>query len=134
LNPKRLNIKAVSDAVVKIRRSKLPDPAEIGNAGSFFKNPEVALTVFEQLKTQYPDLPSYETDPHTRKIPAAWLIEQCGWKGKRVGNVGVHTRQALVLVNHGNARGEELRQLSEKIKASVQQQFGISLQVEVNIL
>lgn len=133
-NVKTPTLKTVSEAIIKIRRSKLPDPAEIGNAGSFFKNPEVSLSVFERLKAQYPDLPSYEIDAQTRKIPAAWLIEQCGWKGKRTGNTGVHTRQALVLVNYGNARGEEIRQLSEKIKASVQEQFGVQLQTEVNII
>ena len=127
----------VSRAVVHIRRSKLPDPAEIGNAGSFFKNPEISQARFDHLKSQYPDLPGYPV-PGGVKVPAGWLIERAGWKGLRrgpgEGTHGVHARQALVLVNHGGATGGEVRQLAEEIISSVRQQFGIDLHPEVNIL
>ena len=127
----------VSAAVVSIRRSKLPDPAEIGNAGSFFKNPELSQHKYDDLKSRYPDLPGYPV-PGGVKVPAAWLIEQAGWKGLRrgpgAGTHGVHDRQALVLVHHGGASGGELRALAEEIIASVRQQFGVELHPEVNIL
>lgn len=127
----------VSRAVVHIRRSKLPDPAEIGNAGSFFKNPEISQARFDHLKSQYPNLPGYPV-PGGVKVPAGWLIEQAGWKGLRrgpgAGTHGVHARQALVLVNHGGATGSEVRQLAEEIISSVRQQFAIELHPEVNIL
>ena len=127
----------VSRAVVHIRRSKLPDPAEIGNAGSFFKNPEISQARFDHLKSQYPNLPGYPV-PGGVKVPAGWLIEQAGWKGLRrgpgAGTHGVHDRQALVLVHHGGATGSELRQLAEDIIASVRQKFGVDLHPEVNIL
>ena len=127
----------VSRAVVHIRRSKLPDPAEIGNAGSFFKNPEISQARFDHLKSEYPELPGYPV-PGGVKVPAGWLIERAGWKGLRrgpgAGTHGVHARQALVLVNHGGATGSEIRQLAEEIISSVRQQFGIELHPEVNIL
>ena len=127
----------VSRAVVHIRRSKLPDPAEIGNAGSFFKNPEISQAAFDRLRSQYPDLPGYPV-PGGVKVPAGWLIERAGWKGLRrgpgAGTHGVHDRQALVLVNHGGATGRELRALAEEIIATVRQQFAIELHPEVNIL
>ena len=127
----------VSRAVVHIRRSKLPDPAQIGNAGSFFKNPELSPAAFDRLKSQYPDLPGYPV-PGGVKVPAGWLIEQAGWKGQRrgpgPGTHGVHDRQALVLVNHGGATGSELYALAEEIIASVRQKFAIELHPEVNIL
>ena len=127
----------VSRAVVHIRRSKLPDPAQIGNAGSFFKNPEISQAKFDHLKSEYPDLPGYPV-PGGMKVPAGWLIEKAGWKGMRrgpgAGTHGVHDRQALVLVNHGGATGSEVRQLAEEIIASVRQQFGLELHPEVNIL
>ena len=125
-------IQSVSEAVCKIRRSKLPNPAEIGNAGSFFKNPEISLQQFEELKNVHPGIPSYPTDKGM-KVPAGWLIEQCGWKGKTLGNYGVHKYQALVLVNYGNAKGEDIFLLSESIKKSVHDSFGIPLETEVNI-
>ena len=127
----------VSRAVVHIRRSKLPDPAQIGNAGSFFKNPEVSERKFEALKSQHPDLPGYPV-PGAVKVPAGWLIEQAGFKGLRrgagAGTHGVHDRQALVLVHHGGATGGEIAALARDIIIAVSQQFGIELHPEVNIL
>ncbi|MDF7811922.1 UDP-N-acetylmuramate dehydrogenase [Hymenobacter sp. YC55] len=123
----------VSEAVVHIRRSKLPDPAEIGNAGSFFKNPEISQHKYDELKAHYPDLPGYPV-PGGMKVPAAWLIEQCGWKGLRRGPHGVHDRQALVLVNHGGAQGQDIRDLAFEIIASVREKFGVELHPEVNIM
>lgn len=134
LGIKELTVKAVSDAVCNIRRSKLPDPADIGNAGSFFKNPEIPELQFEDLKKDYPDIPCYKTSPGMVKIPAGWLNEQCGWKGKVVGNTGVHKNQALVLVNYGKAKGNEIKQLSFDIVRSVKEKFGIELETEVNII
>ncbi|MBC8085382.1 MAG: UDP-N-acetylmuramate dehydrogenase, partial [Hymenobacter sp.] len=123
----------ISEAVVRIRRSKLPDPAEIGNAGSFFKNPELSPQKYDALKTRFPDLPGYPV-PGGVKIPAAWLIEQCGWKGLRRGPHGVHDQQALVLVNHGGAQGQDIRDLAYEIIASVRAKFGVELHPEVNII
>ncbi|WP_400190573.1 UDP-N-acetylmuramate dehydrogenase [Hymenobacter sp. B81] len=126
----------VSQAVISIRRSKLPDPQQIGNAGSFFKNPEVSQQKFDELKARFPELPGYPV-PGGVKVPAGWLIEQCGWKGHRAGETGhygVHAQQALVLVNHGGATGAEVRELAERIIASVRERFGIELHPEVNIL
>jgi UDP-N-acetylmuramate dehydrogenase len=134
MNVKELSVKAISDAVCFIRRSKLPDPAEIGNAGSFFKNPEIPQEKFNELKSVYPDIPSFKTSPGYVKVPAGWLNEKCGWKGKIVGNTGVHKNQALVLVNYGNAEGEEIKKLSEEIQSSVLERFGIRLETEVNII
>ncbi|MBC6698577.1 UDP-N-acetylmuramate dehydrogenase [Hymenobacter sp. BT190] len=123
----------VSEAVSSIRRSKLPDPTQIGNAGSFFKNPEISQARFDDLKRQYEGLPGYPV-PGGVKVPAAWLIEQCGWKGLRRGGHGVHDRQALVLVNHGGAQGQDIRDLAYEIIASVREKFGIELHPEVNIM
>jgi UDP-N-acetylmuramate dehydrogenase len=131
---KDLNIKAISEAVIHIRKSKLPDPAEIGNSGSFFKNPEIPKTQYDTLKEKFENIPSYPINESTVKIPAGWLIEQAGWKGFRDGRIGVHARQALVLVNYGGGTGEQIRALSEKIQASVQEKFGISLSAEVNFV
>lgn len=124
----------VSQAVCQIRRSKLPDPEEIGNCGSFFKNPETDLAVLLKIRQSHPDVPSYPLTDNRVKIPAGWLIEQCGWKGKKVGNTGSYNRQALVLVNYGGATGEEVKNLSDQIILSVQQKFGITLEREVNIV
>ena len=129
-----LSVKAVSEAVCSIRKSKLPDPAIIGNAGSFFKNPEILQEQYDRLKSIYPDLPSFQTSPGMVKVPAGWLNEQCGWKGKTIGNTGVHKHQALVLVNYGNAKGEEIKKLSQEIQQSVKEKFGIELETEVNII
>ncbi len=124
----------VSRAVIQIRQSKLPDPAEIGNAGSFFKNPEVPEEFFLDLKERFPAMPGYHTTTGAVKIPAGWLIESNGWKGYREGNVGVHDRQALVLVNYGGATGEEVRNLASGIQESVEQKYGIKLHPEVNYI
>lgn len=131
---KDLSIKAISDAVCNIRKSKLPNPAEIGNAGSFFKNPAVDKTTFEKLKNHFKDIPNYPQADGSIKIAAGWLIEQCGWKGFRKGDYGVHKLQALVLVNYGNAKGEDIYRLSEDILQSVKNKFGITLEREVNII
>lgn len=124
----------VSNAVIAIRTSKLPDPAKLGNAGSFFKNPEISTDFFEKLRAENPAMPFYPQPNNLVKIPAGWLIEQCGWKGKRVGNTGSHARQALVLVNYGGATGEEIWQLAQSIRSSVFEKFGIELTPEVNVI
>lgn len=127
-------IKDVSNAVISIRSKKLPDPKKIGNSGSFFKNPVISKKTFEKFLKDYPNAPFYDLGNKEYKIPAGWLIEQCGLKGKRLGDAGVHDRQALVLVNHGNATGEEILRLSEKIQEAVKAKFGILLSAEVNII
>jgi UDP-N-acetylmuramate dehydrogenase len=134
MNVQELSIRAVSEAVCKIRRSKLPDPAELGNAGSFFKNPEIPKSQYEELVRTYPSIPGYPTGADSVKVPAGWLIEQCGWKGKQVGRAGVHKHQALVLVNYDNARGEEIKALSEQVQHSVFEKFGIHIHAEVNFV
>jgi UDP-N-acetylmuramate dehydrogenase len=127
------SIRSISDAVIQIRQSKLPDPKEIGNAGSFFKNPTIPNTQFDALKASYPSIPGYPSAEGV-KVAAGWLIEQTGWKGKRIGEVGVHAKQALVLVNYGGGTGEEIKKLSEQIQASVYDKFGVQLQAEVNFI
>ncbi|GAA4457437.1 UDP-N-acetylmuramate dehydrogenase [Rurimicrobium arvi] len=123
----------VAEAVMRIRRSKLPDPAQIGNAGSFFKNPTIPLAQYETLRETYPDMPSYRVDDSRVKVPAAWLIESCGWKGFREADAGVHQRQSLVLVNYGEANGEQLWALSERIVDSVWEKFQIRPEREVQV-
>jgi UDP-N-acetylmuramate dehydrogenase len=130
-------IQAIAQAVIHIRSTKLPDPAQIGNAGSFFKNPTIPNTQFAALQKEFPGIVGYPNAglyPASTKLAAAWLIEQCGWKGYRRGDAGCHARQALVLVNYGNATGKEIYDLSEEILRSVQQKFGVTLEREVNIL
>ncbi|MFD2932358.1 UDP-N-acetylmuramate dehydrogenase [Spirosoma flavum] len=131
---KDLSIKAISESVIRIRRTKLPDPNQIGNAGSFFKNPEIPKAQFDALKAQYPALPGYPMSDDVVKIPAGWLIEQAGWKGYRSGDAGVHTKQALVLVNYGNATGDEILLLAKKVQESVFSQFGVTISPEVNVI
>ena len=126
-------IKDISKAVIHIRSSKLPDPAKIGNCGSFFKNPELPSSVLENIRQTHPTAPGYTLPNDRVKIPAGWLIEQCGWKGKRVGNTGCYEKQALVLVNHGGANGQEVKQLSQDIIKSVKERFNVELEPEVNI-
>lgn len=123
----------VSQAVISIRESKLPNPKEIGNSGSFFKNPIVKRTDFEHIQKQFPKMPFYEVDAEHVKIPAGWLIDTCGLKGYRRGDAGVHQKQALVLVNYGNANGSEILELAHFVKDMVHKTFGISLEFEVNI-
>lgn len=129
-----LSIAAISAAVINIRSSKLPDPAVTGNAGSFFKNPEVSKSFFEKLKNEYPHAVGYAVKNGHVKLAAGWLIEQCGWKGYRKGDAGCHSKQALVLVNYGNAKGEDILLLSEEIINSVKQKFAVELEKEVNIV
>ena len=125
--------KDISSAVSAIRKSKLPDPAIIGNAGSFFKNVFVTQEKLDELLKVYPEM-SYFNEEGIIKVPAGWLIEQCGWKGKRIGNVGVHNKQALVIVNHGGATGKEITNLAEQIITSVADKFGLKLVPEVNLI
>jgi UDP-N-acetylmuramate dehydrogenase len=131
---KELSIQAISKAVCNIRSSKLPDPAKIGNAGSFFKNPEITKTKYTHLKQQFPELVSYDLPNGNVKLAAGWLIEQCGWKGKTFGDAGVHKLQALVLVNYNNATGNEIYELSQRIMDSVKEKFDVNLEREVNII
>lgn len=131
---KELSLRAISQAVINIRSSKLPNPAEIGNAGSFFKNPEVTAVQYEQIRSAYPDVVAYPLANGHYKLAAGWLIEQCGWKGYRRGDAGVHAQQALVLVNYGKATGQEIYTLSQEILESVQQKFGVVLEREVNVI
>lgn len=126
-------IKEVSDAVIEIRQSKLPDPKEIGNSGSFFKNPTINQAAFTALRKQFPEVPYYPVASDVIKVPAGWLIEQAGFKGKRFGDAGVHDKQALVLVNHGNATGEEIWALAMKIQKAVKEMFGLEIVPEVNV-
>jgi UDP-N-acetylmuramate dehydrogenase len=128
-----LSIQHIAQAVMRIRNSKLPNPTVLGNAGSFFKNPEIEAVQFDTLKNYFPNISGYKTDGGKIKIAAGWLIEQAGWKGFRQGDAGCHDKQALVLVNHGNATGTEIFELSEKIISSVHEKFGIFLHREVNI-
>ena len=130
----KITVKNVSDVICKIRQSKLPDPRQIGNAGSFFKNPEISEETFLSLKKEFSGIIGFPLGNRKVKLAAGWLIEQCGWKGKRVGNTGSHSKQALVLVNYGNVKGSEVLQLAQKIKESVKNKFGIELEEEINIV
>lgn len=133
-NIKNPDIKEVSNAIISIRQSKLPDPKKIGNSGSFFKNPIVSLNLLELIKKKYPNVVNYEINENEFKIAAGWLIERAGWKGKKFNNYGVHEKQALVLVNYGLANGMEIFELSEKIILDIKDKFGITLEREVNII
>lgn len=127
-------IEDVSKAVIKIRQSKLPDPKEIGNAGSFFKNPTIDKIDYETLQTKFTSIPGHKLPNQQVKVPAGWLIEQCGWKGKTIGDIGIHKSQALVLVNYGNGSGNEIKKLALQIQQSVIDKFGIKLTPEVNFV
>lgn len=131
INP---SIKDISTAVADIRRSKLPDPAKVGNAGSFFKNPVVSEDLFQKIKSEYPDIASFQSESGKIKISAGWLIEKSGWKGKRVGDVGTSPDHALVICNYSNATGLEILEFAMRIKEELSNKFGISLEEEVNIL
>jgi len=124
----------VSSAVIAVRQRKLPDPNILGNAGSFFKNPIISRELFQTIQHNYEHIPHFSLNEHEVKIPAGWLIEQTGWKGKKIGNCGVHDKQALVLVNYSNAKGREIVNLSQQIIKTVNQKFGVLLQTEVNII
>ena len=129
-----VNLKNIREVIIKIRESKLPDHKELGNAGSFFKNPVVAKAEADALKDKHEDIPVYEVNEIESKLAAGWLIEQCGWKGKQIGDAGVHKNQALVIVNHGNAKGSEILQLANEIRKSVLYKFGVKLEMEVNAI
>jgi UDP-N-acetylmuramate dehydrogenase len=129
-----LSLKNISRAVIHIRSSKLPDPEEIGNAGSFFKNPIISDQQFAELKNEYPSISAFLLEDGKVKLAAGWLIEQCGWKGYRKGDAGCYPKQALVLVNYGNASGNEVLELSEEIIDSVKKKFGVELEREVNLI
>ena len=129
-----LSLKAVSQAVINIRESKLPNPQEIGNSGSFFKNPVITTKQFKELQKEFPNIVGYTVSKDETKVAAGWLIDQAGWKGYRKGDAGIHKNQALVLVNYGNAKGEELVALSREVQQSVLNKFGIQLEPEVNII
>lgn len=128
------DIRDVSRAVINIRRSKLPDPAEFGNAGSFFKNPEIDESLYEELQKKFPGIVAYKTVNNKMKLAAGWLIEQCGWKGKIEGRVGMHHKQALVLVNYGGANGKELLAHARRVQESVNEKFGVLMEMEVNLI
>ena len=133
LKKENYSLKDISEIIAHIRNEKLPNPSSIGNAGSFFKNPEIDKDLFLELKKEHPEIPAFTTPFDKVKIPAGWLIEKCGWKGKRINNAGVHEKQALVLVNYGNATGSDILSLAYEIKISVIKTFGIELTDEVNI-
>jgi len=124
----------ISKAVIAIRRSKLPDPKKIGNSGSFFKNPVISAAHFLKLQTLHPEIPHYKLSEEQVKVPAGWLVEKCGFKGKRFGDAGVHEKQALVLVNYKNAQGNEILSLARTIQKTVSEEFEIDLEMEVNVL
>jgi UDP-N-acetylmuramate dehydrogenase len=134
MNINEPSLKSISDAVIHIRKSKLPDPTQLGNAGSFFKNPIIGLNHYQSLQKMFPKIPGYHSVNQLVKVPAGWLIEQCEWKGKRINDIGVHAHQALVIVNYGNGRGEEILKLAQQIITSVKEKFYINLTPEVNII
>lgn len=133
-NIKNPTLKNISDAVIAIRESKLPDPKKIGNSGSFFKNPVISKTHFDKLQKNHPNIPSYIISDKEIKVPAGWLIEQSGFKGKRFGNYGIHEKQALVLVNYGDASGKEIYELAKTIQKTIKENFLIDLEIEVNVI
>lgn len=131
---KNPSLKDVSNAVIAIRQSKLPNPKELGNSGSFFKNPVILKSDFEKIQQNFPDMPHYVVSETEVKVPAGWLIEQAGFKGKRFGDAGIHKNQALVLVNYGNATGQEILAVSKNIQKTIFDTYGISIEAEVNVI
>ena len=129
-----VNLSTIRKTIIEVRESKLPDPKVLGNAGSFFMNPVIAKADFLALQNKYPQMPHYYVSPTEEKVPAGWLIDQCGWKGKQIGNAAVHDKQALVIVNKGGATGAEIVHLAEQVQVSVKEKFGIDLQPEVNYI
>jgi len=129
-----VNLENIRNTIISIRESKLPDYKQVGNAGSFFMNPIITLDNYIDLQKKFPDIPSYDVSETEKKVPAAWLIDMCGWKGKQVGNAGVHVNQALVLINMGGATGAEIVNLANQIQASVKEKFAIELTPEVNYI
>ena len=127
-------LKDISNAVIAIRQSKLPDPKELGNSGSFFKNPIISKEQFEKARALHPEMPHYVISETEVKVPAGWLIEKAGFKGKRFGDAGIHKNQALVLVNYGNATGQEILNVSRDIQATILKEFGIVIEAEVNVI
>lgn len=134
MNVKNISIRSISKAVIAIRMSKLPNPADLGNAGSFFKNPEISREEFISLRLKFPDIIGYELPEGKYKLAAGWLIEKAGWKGFRQGDAGIHQNQALVLVNYGSATGEEINMLADRVLRSVKETFDVQLEKEVNVL
>lgn len=129
-----LTLENIRRIIIRIRRAKLPDPAQTGNAGSFFMNPVISVAHFEKLSKLYPDMPHYPIDESKVKVPAGWMIDRCGWKGKSIGRAGVHDKQALVLINKGGATGDEIIRLASEIVGSVEKKFGITIRPEVNFI
>ena len=134
LNRDKISLKYLRDKVIEIRNSKLPNPEKLGNAGSFFKNPIINLSLFESIKLEYDDISGHKIGENNIKLSAAWLIEKCGWKGKVLDKIGVYKKHALVLVNYGEESGNKIKKLSEEISKSVEKKFGIILEEEVNII
>ena len=130
----KIDLQSIRQAVIKIRKDKLPDPDKFGSAGSFFRNPVISKRKFNNLRSDYPDIPSYPANNREVKVAAGWLIEKAGWAGKRSGDAGVYNKQALILLNHGSATGQQIKELAENIIVSVNKKFGINLQTEVNII
>ena len=124
----------IRDIIIEVRRSKLPEPEELGNAGSFFMNPMVSMQKFKKLESEFPDIPHYPVDENTVKIPAGWMIDRCGWKGRNIGPAGVYHKQALVLVNLGGATGKDISCLADEIIKSVYEKFGVEIHPEVNYI
>tara|TARA_B100001758_G_scaffold66275_1_gene55335 strand:+ start:517 stop:1521 length:1005 start_codon:yes stop_codon:yes gene_type:complete len=134
LNRDKISLKYLRDKVIEIRNSKLPNPEKLGNAGSFFKNPIIKLSLFDSIKLEYDDISGHKIGENNIKLSAAWLIEKCGWKGKVLDKIGVYKKHALVLVNYGEESGNKIKKLSEEISKSVEKKFGIILEEEVNII
>ena len=130
----KISLKSLRNKVIEIRNSKLPNPDNLGNAGSFFKNPIIKIRLFDRIKSKYNNIPSHKIGKNNIKLSAAWLIEKCGWKGKVLDNIGVYEKHALVLVNYGEESGNKIKKLSEEITKSVEKKFGITLEEEVNII